>query len=341
MLFRWEISLFRKRDKFGILFNMEKRTHYFDQDTSIPQEELFDKLDSERTQIGQEIVVKNNEFLKHTEPVGKFEFKEKNIHPWLLEKSQERLSNLMSKFGLQPKKIELGSIHFTQDKQSRLLHDGRSRGHLTPDANMVTVNLDVHNFIASIKTLTHELLHFNSFQTFKTEGNDKKEFKYQRVGLEVNNKLNFFNEGFTEYLANKDFYEYIQNDQNLKTQTEEILQKEGFGELNEHNLNIVTRPSYGEEMDLVSKLRVLLSHAYEVDKDEVDQWFAEAYFTGNLLQLFKKLRAVTDGDFVEKIMHLNKLSDVDPEELREIEFKLHGYLSKYDTNIHDTITDEN
>ena len=214
-------------------------------------------------------------------------------------------------------------------------------GNIDTSKDLITVHLDLENPIKSLKTLIHELLHYNSFQTFMTHTEDENaEFRNMRVGLRVKGKLTFLNEGLTEYFTNKDIYTYLKNNPELKEASEDILKKFKLGELSEMNVESVTKPSYLEEVRFIKSLKYMLKWAYDVDDQEVEQWYADAYFKGNLLQLFKKIKKVTDRDFVNKFKEIPHDGERSGGEWESLVQRLNEFSDLYDGGIEKTIPDD-
>ena len=151
-----------------------------------------------------------------------------------------------------------------------------------------------------INVLTHEMHHAKAFQSlgFNLE---KKNMNWRRGGLAIvlreNSKEAFvdLDEAVTEYLT----YMNIGGWQQKKENVPEIINKtaEKFGESDLYS------PVYlQEQLRFVNVLDTIQKKNHErfKDKDDVFSVFAEAYFTGKLLELRKTVDgAFGKGSFVE------------------------------------------
>ena len=243
--------------------HMEKRTHYFNAPEGGHLDEDLTKMDLIRSERGKKRIALRKladdlfeDGLNNLERRGLIE---KEFKPWCVENANRYLGQLLSQYGLVPKPISADNISFDMASDSKFLHDGNALGLISPNFDEITVYLDPKRLIETIKVTAHELLHYNSFQTFKIEDNEQTVlFHNQRIGLAVRNRLDFLNEGLTEFFANKDMYEFVSKDKQLREIAEEQLKMSKISTLNEYNIEILTNPAYDREVQFIRELIYML-----------------------------------------------------------------------------------
>lgn len=160
------------------------------------------------------------------------------------------------------------------------------------------------NNLLMANSLTHELMHFNSFQSVTLMGN---ELFPQRIGLEISNNKNgynlfrYFNEAMTEQLKiifAKEYFDripelssHIEHKNNLIHILKETSQDEGvdIAYIDESGGNLIVHyNSYQEYRKQFDELLQDLSDRNKgrfPDKEDVFNLFARAYFTEDVSQI--------------------------------------------------------
>jgi hypothetical protein len=237
----------------------------------------------------------------------------------------QNMAEFVKRYGGKPLSIGVEQVHFIDDKKinkkiTKELNLDEFFGYysgaeqsviVSPDISVGKINL-LTSKLKRAQSLTHEFMHFNSFQSvqYKPESPDKT--RYRRCGIEMlgsDNNIHFrnLNEAITEELAirfgRKYFNQIPSIQKNLDIiKKEELDLKKDFDEAQKKSASYSAFPDVGS----ISEDGKIYKHSYPIERrnlgefiriifqrnpgkfqseEEVFEVFARAYFTGKTLEL--------------------------------------------------------
>ncbi|MBM3206659.1 MAG: hypothetical protein FJZ43_03505 [Candidatus Staskawiczbacteria bacterium] len=226
----------------------------------------------------------------------------------------EKMPNFIKKYGGDPVDIGLDHIHFLDnhklDKEAREklnLFKGGEEGGYNPGQQLIYV-IDSKNNLQNAETITHEIIHFNSFQSVELTKKDESQYNFRRVGFEVRSKEDkeiFFvniNEAITEELVKRFDAEYFSSIPEIADEVKdrEKVKKAAKGKGDDIS-SIISR----ELSDKGNVEYVIAYHAYPRERKQLDKIIRDIYnkFSDkfntkeDVFKLFAK--AAMDGKLLE------------------------------------------
>ena len=252
-----------------------------------------------------------------------------------IEAILEKMPDFIRKYGGTPVNISLEHIHMLDnkklDKDSREklgLFGGGEEGGYSASKQLIYA-IDAKNNLQNAETITHEIIHFNSFQSIELTKKNEGETSFRRVGFEVRNKEDgeiFFtgiNEAITEELVKRFDDEYFSSIPEIADDLNdrEKLKKAAKGKAD--HVSSISREVSGEgKVEYViayygyskerKQLDKIIKDIYNKfpdkfnAKEDVFNLFAKATMDGKLLEVAKLIEKTYGEGYFRKIGEATK-----------------------------------
>jgi len=276
----------------------------------------------------------NNQSSKTIEgkPFEKFEREKTEEELSLVKNIIEKMEDFVRSYGKEPVKVKPKHIHFLEEESFRKEYPDGAAFYFAPQQTVGVVDSGSH-FINALR-ISHELLHFNSFQSVEIDKNSKANFRRSGLGTKVTGEQEEFftqiNEAMIEELTIRFERQYFDSIPQVKPEAdfkrkyvEALLERypetrENTLDLsyfrrrkNEQGKNILQFNVYTYE-ESRHNLRGLINDVFVKNADrfksteEVFNLFADAVLNGRLLPLARLLEETYGKGYFRELGDMTK-----------------------------------